>query len=311
MLFMKIQWVEMMSLRQNKILEGTIIKGIGGFYYVEADGEIHECKARGIFRKKNNSPLVGDKVKISVPNEGYVSIEEIYERKNKLKRPPLANIDTLVVVCSTISPAPNCLVIDKMLSVAIDNNIEPIMVISKSDLKSGQELYDIYSKTGIKTFVYSKEDPTTLDEIKKLLDYKITAFCGNTGVGKSTLLNLLFPDLNLATGEISDKLGRGRHTTRSVELFKFNNGYVADTPGFSTVDLERFDIIDKDNIKYCFPEFKSYLNECQFSSCTHTCEKGCRIIKAVEDGEIQKSRHNSYVSMYNEVKDIKQWQRKN
>lgn len=293
------------------VLDGIIVKGIGGFYYVEAADKVYECKARGIFRKKNNSPLVGDRVKISVPDDGFASIEEIYERKNKLIRPPLANIDMLVIVCSTVDPVPNCLVIDKMVAAAVDNDIEPVIVISKADLKSGEDLASIYRQAGIKTFVYSVEELNSINEIKELLNGKITAFTGNSGVGKSTLLNILFPDLNLETGVISDKLGRGKHTTRTVELFKLDGGYVADTPGFSTVDLERFNIIHKDNIQFCFPEFKEYLTTCKFASCSHTCEKGCSIIEAVNDGIIPKSRHNSYVAMYNEVKDIKEWQRKN
>ena len=291
-------------------INGIILKSTGGFYYVEAAGDIYECKARGIFRKKNNSPRVGDRVEISVPDDGYCAIEKILPRKNTLRRPPLANIDMLVIVVSTVDPAPNYLVIDKMTAAAVDNEIEPVVVISKSDLKSGDELCETYRKAGIKAFQYSPENAESVDEIKKLLDGKISAFTGNSGVGKSTLLNILYPDLELETGEISEKLGRGRHTTRTVELFKIGGGYVADTPGFSTVDLERYNMIDKDNIQFCFPEFKEYLTTCQFTSCSHTCEKGCSIISAVKDGKISESRHKSYVAMYDEVKDIKEWQRK-
>lgn len=292
-------------------LKGIILKSTGGFYYVEAANGVYECKARGIFRKKNNSPKVGDRVMITVPSDGYCSIEEILPRKNTLKRPPLSNIDILVIVVSTTEPAPNSLVIDKMTAAAVDNDIEPVVVISKSDLKSAEDLLAIYKTAGIKVFSYSSAEPDSADEIKAYLSGKIAAFTGNSGVGKSTLLNTLYPDLELQTGEISEKLGRGRHTTRTVELFKTDGGYVADTPGFSTVDLERYNMIDKDNIKFCFPEFKDYLTECQFTSCSHTCEKGCAVLKAVEEGKISKSRHNSYVAMYNEVKDIKEWQKKN
>lgn len=291
-------------------LNGIILKSTGGFYYIEAANGVYECKARGIFRKKNNSPKVGDRVVISVPSDGYCSIEQILPRKNTLKRPPLSNIDILVIVVSTTEPAPNALVIDKMTAAAVDNDIEPAVVISKSDLKSGDELLAIYKKAGIKTFSYSSEEPESAAEIKEFLKGKTAAFTGNSGVGKSTLLNILFPKLELQTGEISEKLGRGRHTTRTVELFKTDGGYVADTPGFSTVDLERYNMIDKDNIKFCFPEFKDYLTECQFTSCSHTCEKGCAVLKAVEEGVISESRHKSYVAMYNEVKDIKEWQKK-
>lgn len=291
-------------------LNGIIIKSTGGFYYVEAAERIYECKARGIFRKKNNSPKVGDNVKITIPDDGYCSIDEIYKRKNELRRPPLSNIDMLVIVVSTVDPAPNYLVIDKMTAAAVDNDIEPVVVISKTDLSSADELLEIYQKAGIKAFAYSSETGESVSEIKELLKGKISAFTGNSGVGKSTLLNTLYPELELETGEISGKLGRGRHTTRTVELFKVGGGYIADTPGFSTVDLERYNMIDKDNIKFCFPEFKDYLTSCQFTSCSHTCEKGCSIIEAVKEGKIPESRHTSYVAMYNEVKDIKEWQKK-
>ena len=294
-----------------KCIDGIILKGIGGFYYVEAANTIYECKARGIFRKKNNSPLAGDNVRISIPSEGFPAIEEIYPRRNSLKRPPLANIDTLVIVCSTVDPTPNTIVIDKMTAAAVDNDIEPVIVISKSDLKSGTELADIYRKSGFRVFEYSSNDINSALEIRPIFKDKITAFAGNSGVGKSTLLNTLYPQLSLDTGEISEKLGRGRHTTRTVELYKLDGGYIADTPGFSTVDIERFNMIEKDNIQYCFPEFKDYLTKCKFTSCSHTCEKGCCIIDAVNRGEIPESRHKSYVAMYNEVKDIKKWQLKN
>ncbi len=293
-----------------KSLNGIIIKSTGGFYYVEAADMVYECKARGIFRKRNNSPKVGDYVKISVPEDGYCSIDEIEQRKNTLKRPPLSNIDLLIIVVSTVDPSPNYLVIDKMTAAAVDNGIEPVIVVSKSDLKSADELLNVYKTAGIKVFSYSKDDENSINLIKEYLKGKVSAFTGNTGVGKSTLLNVLYPALELETGEISEKLGRGRHTTRTVELFKIGDGYVADTPGFSTVDLERYNMIDKDDIMLCFPEFKDYLFSCRFSSCSHTCEKGCEIIKAVEEGKISATRHQSYVSMYNEVKDIKQWQKK-
>lgn len=291
--------------------EGIILKSTGGFYYVEAAESVYECKARGIFRKKNNSPRVGDKVKITVPDgEGYCSIDEILPRKNSLRRPPLANIDILVIVVSTVEPSPNYLVIDKMTAAAVDNDIEPVIVISKSDIKHDAELLDIYTKAEIKTFAYSADNPESAKPIGEYLKGKVSAFTGNSGVGKSTLLNVLYPELELETGEISGKLGRGRHTTRTVELFNLGGGYIADTPGFSTVDLERYNMIDKDNIRFCFPEFKPYLTSCRFNSCSHTCELGCAVIEAVKDGIISESRHKSYGAMYNEVKGIKEWQLK-
>ena len=292
-------------------LNGIIIKITGGFYYVEADTCIYECKARGIFRKRGISPIVGDYVLIDVPDDdSFCSIEEIKERKNSLIRPALANLDALVIVSSVVEPNVNTYIIDKMICAAVDKGIEPVVVFSKTDLKSCDEYLEIYRKSGIKAIEYSSVTNKGLYEIKEVLSGKVSAFSGNTGVGKSTLLNALFPELELKTGEISDKLGRGRHTTRTVELFKCYGGYVADTPGFSTVDLDRYEIIKKDELQHCFPEFEQYIGECKFTSCAHICEKGCAVIEAVESGAISKSRHDNYVRMYNEVKDIKDWQLK-
>ena len=291
-------------------LNGIITKLIGGFYYVLCDGVEYECKARGSFRKSGNSPVVGDRVSITVPDEGFASIEEILPRKNKLKRPALANIDTLVIVCSTVDPEPNFTVIDKMTAAAVNNNMTPVIVVSKNDLKNGDSIASVYRNAEIPVFVCSADETDESGKLKEYIKNKITAFTGNSGVGKSTLINRIFPQLNLQTGQISRKLGRGRHTTRVVELFEVDGCLIADTPGFSTVDLQRYEMIDKTQLQYCFPEFEKFLGECQFTSCSHTCEKGCRILQAVADGEIEQSRHNSFVSMYNEVKDIKSWQLK-
>lgn len=289
-------------------LNGILMKAIGGFYYVRCDGKEYECKARGSFRKSGNSPVVGDKVVISVPEEGFASIEEIKPRINKLKRPALANIDTLVIVCSTVDPEPNFTVIDKMTAAAVNNNMIPAIVVSKNDLKSGERIAEIYRNSEFPVFLCSPDDTEDVNRLKAFLKGKVSAFTGNSGVGKSTLINRIFPELELQTGQISRKLGRGKHTTRVVELFEIDGCFVADTPGFSTVDLQRYEMIDKTQLQYCFPEFEKYLGECQFTSCSHTCEKGCRILQAVADGEIEPSRHKSYVAMYNEVKDIKEWE---
>ncbi len=289
-------------------LNGILMKSIGGFYYVRCDSKEYECKARGSFRKSGNSPVVGDKVVISVPEEGFASIEEIKPRINKLKRPALANIDTLVIVCSTVDPEPNFTVIDKMTAAAVNNNIIPAIVVSKNDLKSGERIAEIYRNSEFPVFLCSPDDTEDVNRLKAFLKGKVSAFTGNSGVGKSTLINRIFPELELQTGQISRKLGRGKHTTRVVELFEIDGCFVADTPGFSTVDLQRYEMIDKTQLQYCFPEFEKYLGECQFTSCSHTCEKGCRILQAVKDGEIEPSRHKSYVAMFNEVKDIKEWE---
>lgn len=287
---------------------GILMKSIGGFYYVRCDGKIYECKARGSFRKSGSSPIVGDNVAITVPDEGFAAIENILPRRNMLKRPALANIDMLVIVCSTVDPLPNYTIIDKMTAIAFKNEMTPVIAVSKNDLQNGDEIARIYRNSGIEVFCCSPDETDEIDRLKQFLSNKISAFTGNSGVGKSTLLNALFPQLKLETGVISQKLGRGRHTTRVVELFEFDSCLVADTPGFSTVDLQRYEMIDKTQLQYCFPEFRQYLSQCQFTSCAHICEKGCSILEALNHGNIEKTRHQSYVAMYNELKDIKSWQ---
>lgn len=294
------------------MIRGLIIKAIGGFYYIEAaDNKIYECKARGVFRKNNLSPLVGDVVDVLESKEGYYVVEKIRDRKNKLIRPPVANIDKLIIVVSICDPIPNTLIIDKMIAIAYSKNIKPILVISKTDLACSDDIFNIYSNIGIKTIKFSLPNNYGIDEIKSELKNGLNVFTGNTGVGKSTILNCIDSSLSLSTNKISYKLGRGKHTTRQVELFKIKDRvYVADTPGFSTVDIERYELINKEELQYCFKEFIPYLSKCKFNSCTHRLEKGCAVIEAISKGEISKSRHDSYVSMYNEIKDIKDWQRK-
>lgn len=292
---------------------GKIVKGIGGFYYVDADDVIYECKARGSFRKQKISPLVGDNVEISInqDNNAENTINTILPRKNELVRPPLANLDTLFIVASLVDPKINPPIIDKLIAIAEFKHIEPVLILTKVDLcPDYQEYVDIYEKAGFKVIVCDNTSGTGADEVKALMKDKISAFTGNTGVGKSTLLNNIFPNLELATGETSKKLGRGRHTTRHCELFKVEGGYIADTPGFSALDFERCEKILKDDLPYCFREFEPYLDGCKFSTCAHVNDKGCAVCKAVEDGLISSSRHDSYIQMYNEVKDIKEWQMK-
>lgn len=293
----------------EKTLDGIIIKGIGGFYYIEAAGEIYECKARGAFRKKKISPLAGDKVTITVREGKENTIDEIKERKNFLQRPPVANIDTLIIVSSVKEPAPSLLVIDKLTAIAVDKGIKPCVVFSKSDLGDTAELEEVYKKAGIEVASVCCKTGEGVDKVKRMIGSGITVFTGNTGVGKSSLLNCIDERFSLATGEISDKLGRGRHTTREVTLYRVGEGYVADTPGFSSLDIqETSDIIVKENLPFCFPEFEEYLGRCKFSSCSHTVEKGCLVLEALRMGDIHPKRHENYVSMYNDVKDLKEWQ---
>lgn len=299
-----------MSVDNNQNTSGTVIRLTGGFYYVDCDGEVLECKARGVFRNRGESPVVGDRVSVSVKTDGYHSIDEILPRSNFLVRPPLANLDALVIVVSTVEPLPNTIVIDKLTAAALSLGTKPVLVFSKTDIKDCEELLETYTKSGFVTFAYSDGDEQSVQHIRQALSGKLVAFIGNSGVGKSTLINNLYPDLKLKTGEISQKLGRGRHTTRTVELFKTDSGYIADTPGFSTVDLERYQLVVKEELMYCFPEFEEYFGQCRFNSCMHICEKDCAVIEAVKEGLIPESRHRSYVEMYNEIKDIKPWQLK-
>lgn len=295
---------------QNTV-KGIILKGIGGFYYVETVGGVCECRARGLFRRQGITPLAGDSVLAALNADGTGTVEEILPRKNFLARPPVANIDQLAVVVSVCEPVPNTQVIDRMTAAAVHRGIEPFLVFSKADLQSTAPLEQIYRKTGLRLFCVSSVLGEGVDEVRKALSGKITAFAGNSGVGKSSLLNSIFSSLHLKTGEISQKLGRGRHTTRQVELLKLEGGgYVADTPGFSSFGQEQEEGIPVEDLPNCFPEFEPYLGCCRFTTCTHTCERGCAVLEAVQKGEISSSRHESYIAMYREMKDYRQWESK-
>jgi ribosome biogenesis GTPase len=295
-----------MSL-SNERLNGIIIKSIAGFCYVEVGNKVYECKPRGSFRKEGISPSAGDRVTISLSGQKG-TVEEILPRKNFLLRPPLANLDKLFIVSSCTIPAVNPLLIDRMTAICEHIEVEPVIVFNKADLGDFGELPETYKKAGYKTFVVSAETGDGTDAIKTELQGKLSAFCGNSGVGKSSLLNRLLDGVRLSIGEVSEKLGRGKHTTRTVELFRVSDGYVADTPGFSTLELTDFMLNDKDELKFCFPEFSEHFGQCRFNSCTHVNEPDCSVINAVKNGEISKSRHDSYVSMFEDLKKIKSWE---
>ena len=288
--------------------KGIIIKALSGFYYVKTDNGLIECKARGAFRNKNNSPLVGDNVNISLLENNRGVIDEIMPRLNCLIRPPVANIDRLFIVVSTISPLPNTFVIDKMIVSAEDKGIEPIIVINKSDLSSADEIAEIYKKSGFKVFVVSATNNEGVEQLYPLFKDKLSVFCGNSGVGKSSLLNAIDSRFDISTADISEKLGRGRHTTRHIELYESHDGYIADTPGFSSIDMEKTAVIKKENLQFCFREFKDYIGECKFTSCSHTKEKGCAILAAVDEGKIPLSRIESYRKLYEESSKYKDWE---
>ena len=294
----------------NSLIQGLIIKGIGGFYYVETANGLLECKARGAFRKEKITPMAGDRVLV---NEVEHTIDEILPRTSALQRPPVANIDRLFIVISATQPRPNTLLVDRLTAIAVKNNIEPIIVLNKTDLENVDELVDIYSKTKFTLIRACGKTGEGVDEIRNELKGHISAFTGNTGVGKSTLLNRINPELNLETSEISQKLGRGKHTTRESTLIKLDdNTYVADTPGFASIEALADQIILKDDLDLYFPEFEDFLPECKFyPHCSHVKDKGCRIRElAEEDKEISISRYNNYVKLYQEVENVKEWQLK-
>jgi ribosome biogenesis GTPase len=285
---------------------GIIIKCFGGLYTVESPDGIYECTARGVFRAKGITPAVGDSVTLT----GDV-ITEIGERRNYIVRPPLANLDQLLFVVSTVSPAPNQLLLDKFIAIAEYKGIEPVVIITKTDLCGGSDIREVYDSIGITAGEVDYSDDSTVQRVRELLSGRISAFAGNSGAGKSTLLNAIDPTLDLATGEISRKLGRGRHTTRHAVLYKLDSGgYIADTPGFSAFETNRYDIIRKEELAGCFREFADFTDNCRFRDCSHTCEKGCAVVEAVAQGLIPKVRHESYCAMYEEAKQLKEWELK-
>ncbi len=285
--------------------KGIIIHALSGFYYVEADGEIYECHAKGAFRKAGLSPLVGDTVDIEIQGEKG-TVARIYDRRNCLSRPPVANIDRLFIVSSVLSPVPNIFVIDKMTVLAEKNGIEPVIVFSKCDLSEPDELVATYEKCGFRTIKCSAKTGEGIDEIEGLINGCSCAFTGNSGVGKSSILNAIDPTLSLETNDISEKLGRGRHTTRSVSLYHCAGGFIADTPGFSSLEQENNTLyVEKELLADYFPEFEEYLTQCRFyPSCSHIKDKGCAVCEAVKNGIIPATRHESYVRMYEELKSI-------
>ena len=289
-------------------MNGIIIKAISGFYYVSDGEKTYECKARGRFRESGVSPLVGDRVEFERTEEQKGIVTAVLPRKNLLSRPPVANIDKLFIISSYEKPAPNAYIIDKLTALAEYKEIEPVIVFNKCDMGSFEEWECIYRKAGFRVYTVSAENGEGIGALKAELKNYISAFTGNSGVGKSSILNALFDGLNLETDAVSEKLGRGRHTTRHTELFSLpEGGFVADTPGFSSLEYECNDYTFKENLVYCFRDLSEYADGCKFTTCTHTVEKGCNIIKAVENGKIAESRHKSYVTLFEELKDLKPW----
>lgn len=292
-------------------IEGLLLKAVGGLYTAETESGLFECKARGIFRKQNISPCVGDRVILTDIDGCTAVVDKILPRKNNIIRPPLANLDCMIFVISTCEPAPNLTLLDKFLAIAEYKGIKGIIAVTKIDLQKNSSFADIYKNSGAELIEIDYENTDSYVKLYDLLSGKVSAFTGNTGVGKSTLLNHISSNLEIKTGEISKKLGRGRHTTRSVELYKLDNGgYIADTPGFSTFETQKYDIIRKEELSSCFPEFRDYEGKCRFPDCAHIKEKDCAVLEAVRNGQLAASRHNSYAEMYEEARQIKEWELK-
>ena len=282
-----------------KKLNGKIIRSVGGIYRTETADGLLDCRARGIFRNKSVSPAVGDNVCVITDDNAEPVIDSIGERRNYLVRPPLANLDMILFVVSSCEPAPNAYIIDKLIAIFESKDIETALIFTKTDKQGCAELADVYAGAGYKCFFTDINKDAA--EIREYAAGKVTALIGNSGVGKSSLMNRIFPELCSETGEISRKLGRGRHTTREVRMYPLDGGYIADTPGFSTVDIERYGRIPKEELADCFREFAPYIGKCRFSDCAHLKEIGCEVTAALAAGKIPQSRYESYSRLYTET----------
>ena len=292
----------------NKMETGRILRSISGFYDVQTPGGMVTCRARGIFRKNGQSPLTGDLVEITV-EKGKGMVEKILPRKNSFIRPAVANIDLLVVFAANVNPITEPFLIDRVAAIAGDQEVPVCLCINKCDLDPGLDLVRIYRNAGFPVIAASAETGAGVEELRELIRGRLVAFTGNSGVGKSSILNCLCPKLALPVGQVSEKLGRGRHTTRHVELYRLEEDtYVADTPGFSSFDTDQMDIILKENLQYAFPDFGDFLGKCQFHDCTHRKEPGCAVTAALESGKIEKTRYNSYLRLYEKASQIKLWE---
>ena len=291
------------------MIEGRIQKALSGFYYVDTGSEVLTCRARGKFRKDGVSPLVGDRVEVRELGNGEGFVERICPRKNAFARPAVANIDQLVIIGSGAIPKTDPFLIDRVAAIAALKGCEAIILLNKCDLDRADDLYDLYRAAGFQTLRVSAETGEGLEELKPLIAGKLSAFTGNSGVGKSSILNALDPAFDLKVGEISEALGRGRHTTRHVELFKLSCGAeIVDSPGFSSFETDELNLEWTRRLPETFREFAPYLGQCRFVGCSHTKEKGCAVLEAVRRGDIQKKRHESYLRLYEELKPLKDWQ---
>ena len=293
--------------------EGIIVKSTGGLYTVEKnDGTTEECRAKGAFRHARITPLAGDRVtfETAAGKEGFIT--KIHERKNSLIRPAVANVDLLCVVIAAKNPDPDLFILDKLCAVAKNNGIEVLLIVNKDDIGDSEMISEIYTKSGFKVVPMCATNPDeykeSVETIRNEAKNKISFFTGASGVGKSSVLNAVYPELSLETGEISRKIARGKHTTRVTTLFKMDdNTYVGDTPGFSMLDVVGFSMLDSESLLSCFPDIEEYALDCKYKKCSHVCEDGCNVMRALEDGKISPSRHESYKALFNELKEVKPW----
>ena len=287
---------------------GRIIRSLSGFYEVQTDSGTVTCRGRGSLRRGHETPLTGDMVEISV-EKGKGMVERILPRKNRFVRPAVANIDALVIFAANTNPVTEPFLIDRVAAIAGDQEVPVVLCINKCDLDPAVDLIRIYKNAGFQVIRASAETGEGVEELRQLIKGKLVAFTGNSGVGKSSMLNRLYPALGLATGEVSEKLGRGRHTTRHVELYALDaDTFVADTPGFSSFDTDQMEVLLKENLQYAFPDFEQHLGSCQFHDCTHRKEPGCAVRQAVEEGKIERTRYESYLRLYEKASQIKEWE---
>ena len=292
------------------MIKGRIMKALSGFYYVKTENDLIECKARGRFRKERITPLVGDWVELSVEH-GKGMLEQILPRSNSFVRPAVANLDLLVLLVSEVIPVTEPFLIDRVTAIAGNQNVPVVICVNKNDLSAETELSRIYTKAGYDVVRTSAVTGEGIDQLRDLIRGRVVAFTGNSGVGKSSILNCLAPSLEIKTGEVSEKLGRGRHTTRPIELFELpDDTLVADTPGFSSFDTDQMEIVLKENLQYAFPDFAPYIGTCQFHDCAHLKEPGCAVTRALKNGEIEQTRYDSYMKLYEKAKEIKLWELK-
>ena len=289
---------------------GRIVRSISGFYDVVLPTGTVTCQARGILRKEGMTPLTGDMVRVTV-QRGKGMIQQVLPRKNSFIRPAVANVDALLIFAANVNPVTEPFLIDRVTAIAGNKGVESILCVNKTDLDEAEELCGIYSRAGFRVIATSAQTGAGIGELRRALQGKLTAFTGNSGVGKSSVLNRLCPELRLPTGEVSEKLGRGRHTTRHVELFSLDHEtFVMDTPGFSSFDTDQMDVILKENLQYAFPDFGPWLGRCQFHDCSHRREPGCAVRAAAEEGRIEPSRYDSYLRLYEKAALYKEWEHK-